>query len=110
MEIFNLDVLAAATVFAVVAKAFVDYVKEPLKAKGIDVWWALYVGFVAGFALSLAAGLNIFAIESLSGVPGQIMTAAYAGGATKIISDVTKRGTISSPQMVELDAENIWTK
>ena len=86
------DILKAAFLLAVAAKAIVDYLAEPVRKKfpDLDMWWLLYVAFVIGGAIGYIADLNLFAkvAPGLTGIAGRILTAAVIGGGSSLIHNI----------------------
>jgi len=90
----NESVFAVAVLLAVVNRSIVEYLAAPVRAKfpQLDLWWLVYVSFVAGVVLGLGAGVNLFdQIAGLAGIGGRILTGALIGGGASLLHDVAKR-------------------
>lgn len=90
---FDPDILKAALLLAVAAKAIVDYLAEPVRKKypNLDMWWIIYPAFVIGGAVGYIADINLFetVAPGLVGVAGRILTACVVGGGSSLIHNVT---------------------
>lgn len=81
---------STALFLAVVVKAILDYVAEPMRMKfpNLDLWWFNYVALVFGGAVSWLAQLNLFADFVTVAWLGQLLTAFLVGGGAKLLNDV----------------------
>jgi len=81
---------ATALFLAVVVKAILDYVAEPLRTKfpTLDLWWFNYVALVFGALVSWLADLNLFVDFVATPWLGKLLTAILVGGGAKLLNDV----------------------
>lgn len=90
-NIINISGFIVANLIAIVGKSFTDYVKSPLKYKGIDTWWASYIALAFGIVMVAISGANMFSGEYLNGAAGIFITGLYAGGVSIGIYDFTSK-------------------
>ncbi len=87
--------LSIALFLAVVNKAIIAYVTDPIKRKFplIDYWFLTYVALVTGAVIGWIAQVNLFPVEALPNVMvGRILTAIVIGGGSSLIHDIFDKG------------------
>ena len=94
-----MDALASAVLLAVVVKAVLDYIAEPLRTKfpQLDLWWFNYVALVCGAVVAWFAELNLFASQVPNPILGRILTALVVGGGAKMLNDVFGSRELAAP-------------
>lgn len=85
-----METLVVAVFLATANYAIVNYLREPiaLRFPELDLWWMVYVSYATGVALSLIAGINLFAAYIPNVLAGQIVTALVVGGGSNLIYQV----------------------
>lgn len=86
-----MEALAAALLLAIFGNRVIEYFVTPLFEKfNVDKTYLLYVGAVPGFVLSVAAGIDLFAMLgiSLAYNMGVYATALAVGGGANLIHDI----------------------
>ena len=90
----TVQAIALGLLLAVVNKAIVGYLTEPVRKKypNVDLWWLQYVSLVTGFAIAWFAPANLFVELVPSALVGRILSGALVGGGASLIHDVFDKG------------------
>jgi len=85
-----MDAKLVAVFLAVVLKAVLDYIAEPIRQHwpNVDLWWFKYVSLVFGVALCWFIPLNVFLPYFSNAVIGSLLTGVLVGGVPKLLNDM----------------------
>lgn len=94
-----MDVKLVAIFLAIVLKAVLDYVAEPIRSHwpNVDLWWFKYVSLVLGAVLCWFIPLNVFAPYFDNVIVGNLLTGMLVGGVPKLLNDVLSNAPHASP-------------
>ena len=82
------ETFAAVAFLILVVNRLVSGLFTPIFDKfGWDKFWLMYVAWVLGAALTIVAGLNLFA-SYLPATVGLILTGIVAGGGSNLLHDI----------------------
>lgn len=88
----HMELIAVALFLSLSANRIIEAFVAPLKKRypDLDLWWLIYVTWVAGGVLSYAAGVNLFAavVPTLNPTAGLVLTALVVGGGANLIADL----------------------
>jgi len=87
-----LEPISTAIFFSAASQQIIEAIVRPVKQKfpNLDMWWLIYVTWVAGGALSWLANLNLFSQYFVNPEVGRILTAFVVGGGSQLVSEVFK--------------------
>lgn len=85
-----MEPVIAASALAVINTTLVDALKAPVVQRypDIDLWWFVYVNFLAGLGLNWLAQVNVFSALFASDLAGVLLTGFFVGGGSKMLYDV----------------------
>lgn len=95
-----METLAIALFLSLVVNRIIEYAVKPVKQRypDLDMWWLVYVAWVAGAALAWVAQINLFADYLPNPLAGLILTAIVVGGGANLLHDI-----FQSPQIIEVE-------
>lgn len=93
-----MELFVTALFLSVASNRIVEAFVAPVKQKwpALDLWWLVYVTWVAGGALSYLAGINLFSavVPALPPIAGQVLTALVVGGGSNLLHDLFDRPSV----------------
>lgn len=95
-----MEALSTAVLLAVVVKAVLDRLAEPLRLKfpQLDLWWFDYLSMIFGGLAAWFAGINLFSGHFSNATLGLILTAACVGGGANLLNAVFTNATTGLTQ------------